>query len=419
VEYTIRAGLALGCKIAEYTRWDRKNYFYPDLPKAYQISQLYNPICLGGGMEVNSHFVRLNRIHLEEDAGKLIHDDVNRISMADYNRCSVPLIEIVTEPDLRSEAEAAEFVERVRLALIYAGVCDGRMEQGSLRVDANISLMPEGSETLGTRTEIKNLNSLKSVTRAISYEIQRQGKVLDLAQSVKQETRRFNDNLGKTSPMRSKEDAHDYRYFPDPDIPPLRITPEEVESIAKSLPELPEAKRVRYVNELGLSLVEANTLIERKLLADYFDDMLKVEPDAQVVSNWVLGEIARQINLLSGDLEKIPVSTADLAKIIRLIREGSMTAASGKTAVRFLFEAEGTLDEIVSKHTLIVKEDAGAIEESVKQVLDANPNAVAQWLAGDKKVFGFFMGEVNRALKGQAKPQSIKETLEQMLASRT
>lgn len=416
VEYTIRAGLALGCKIAPYTRWDRKNYFYPDLPKAYQISQLHLPLCIGGGVKVGERFIRLNRIHLEEDAGKLVHDDINGLSLADYNRGAVPLIEIVTEPDLRNAEEAAAFVEQVRLTLVYAGVSDGRMEQGSLRVDANISIMPAGSDVFGTRVEIKNLNSVKSVVRAIEYEIKRQAELLDRGGTVTQETRRFNDNHGKTTPLRSKEDAQDYRYFPDPDIPPLLVGEEDVQRIRGELPELPAEKLARYTQTLGLSEQDAVTLIDRKIAAEFFDRVAEGFSDAKAAANLVVGELLRRINLAEQEYETLPVSPEDFIKVLKLAQTGELTQAGLKTAVRFMFEEQKSADVVLREQNLIIKEDLDTVKRVVAEILEANPKALEQWRGGDKKVFGFFMGECNKRLKGQASPQSLRTELERALS---
>lgn len=415
VEYAIRAGLAMDCDIAPYTRWDRKNYFYPDLPGAYQISQLNLPLCIGGGLDILGRRIRLNRIHLEEDAGKLIHDDVNGLSLADYNRCSMPLIEIVTEPDIRSAEEAAAFVEQVRLTMVYAGVSDGRMEQGSLRVDANVSIMPVGSDTFGTRAEIKNLNSVKSVVRAIEYEIKRQAEVLDSGGTLRQETRRFNDNHGKTTPMRSKEDAQDYRYVPDPNIPPLSVSREDVERVKAELPELPREKLVRYTQSLGLSEQDAVTLIDRKMVAEFYDQVTKGYSDAKAAANLVIGELLRRINLSEEEYETLPVSAEDFIKVLTLAQSGELTQAGLKTAVRYMFEDQKSADEVLKEHNLIVKEDLGAVTSVVTEVIESNPKALEQWRGGDKKVFGFFMGECNKRLKGQATPQSLRAELERLL----
>ncbi|MDR1062273.1 MAG: Asp-tRNA(Asn)/Glu-tRNA(Gln) amidotransferase subunit GatB, partial [Clostridiales bacterium] len=331
VEGAVKAGLALGCEIARRTRWDRKNYFYADSPKAYQISQLYAPLCVGGGLEAGGRFVRINHIHLEEDAGKLIHDGQRRATRIDFNRCGVPLIEIVTEPDMRSAAEAAAFIERVREALVYAGVCDGKMEQGSLRVDANISVMPAGSARFGTRAEIKNLNSFRHVALAIEHEAARQAALIDAGGAVVQETRRFLEDSGETAPLRSKEDAHDYRYFPDPDILPLEIGDGEIAALRGAMGEPPGARRARYVGEHGMSPADADTILAKKFVSDFYDAAVAAGADPREAGNMVRGEVLRFVGETGA--ESARMAPGDLAKLLRMCAAGEISAASAKKAV--------------------------------------------------------------------------------------
>ena len=322
VEYAVKAGFALGCDINKFSVFDRKNYFYPDLPKAYQISQLNLPLCINGVVTIEvdgkKKDIRVNRIHLEEDAGKLVHDDFNAVSLADYNRCGVPLIEIVTEPDISSAEEAKAFVEKVSLLLQYAGVCDCKMEQGSLRADVNVSIMRPEDKEFGTRTECKNLNSLKSIGRAIDFEIKRQSRLLDMGKKVIQETRRFNDNRGETTSMRTKEDAHDYRYFPEPDILQVNFTDEMLDEIKAKLPEMPHKRLARYTVEYGLSEVDAKILVNQKRVSDFFDESLKVYNNPKSVANFIIVELLRRVNLGEVSMDSLPFEADAFAKLVEM-----------------------------------------------------------------------------------------------------
>lgn len=415
VKQSIKAGLALGCKIANDTRWDRKNYFYPDSPKAYQISQLYAPLCIGGGLYINDRFIRLNHIHLEEDAGKLIHDEIRRTTYIDYNRCGVPLIEIVTEPDMRSSDEAIAFIERVRQELIYAGACDGKMEQGSLRVDANISIMKEDATEFGTRTEIKNINSLRNVKAAIDFEVERQISVVEAGGKIVQETRRFNDSTGETTTLRSKENAEDYRYFPDPDILPLKISDQEINEISSELPQSPFKRKDRYINEYGFSEVEADTMLSKKFLSDFFDKSVSDGIDYKIAFNLIKGEFLKQINRSEKEIEQIPFSTDEFKYCIDLLNSSKINQNNLKTTISLLFEGEKTAKEIIEQNKFIVEENTDEIIVVISDVIKNNSKAVEQFKSGDEKVFGFLMGQCNRVLKNQALPQTIKEMLLQEL----
>jgi len=322
VELAIKGGLALGCDITKMTSWDRKSYFYADLPNGYQITQMFAPICTGGGLDIGGRFIRLDHIHLEEDAGKLIHDNLRNATRIDFNRAGVPLIEIVTKPDMRSAEEAVAFIEKVRLALIYAGVCDGRMEQGRLRADANISVMPEGSETLGTRIEVKNLNSFRFVAMAIEHEAQRQIKVLEEGGSLRQETRRFIEGSGETAAMREKEDAHDYRYYPDADIPWLSLDDGYIDAVRASMPEAPDSRKARYTGAHRMSEADADTLLARKPVSDFYDSMVSLGADPKEALAIVRGEILRNIaDIVDGP---IPVSPEDAARLLRMGEAGEI-----------------------------------------------------------------------------------------------
>lgn len=420
VEYIIKAGYVMNCDISRFTKWDRKNYFYPDLPKAYQISQMPRPVCLAGEVKINVNgeekVIRINRIHLEEDAGKLVHDDVNRISLADYNRCGIPLIEIVTEPDFHSADEVIAFLEKIKLLLQYAGICDCKMEQGSIRCDVNISIAPKGSSELGTRTELKNLNSLKAISRAIEVEIERQEEVIESGERVIQETRRFNDALGETTAMRSKEDAHDYRYFPDPDIPPIIFTEEELEAIKNSIPELPEQRVERYVNALGLKKADADIIVGNKRVCDFFDEAVAAYDNPKAIANYIVGELTRRINLGEVDMETLKFTGAEFARLVELLQTDKVSQSNAKVILGELVENGGSPDEIANAQDLWIKEDNDLLAKVVDEIIANNPKPVEQYKSGDQKVFGFFMGQANKALKGAASPKAIQDYLRKKLA---
>lgn len=420
VEYIIKAGYVMNCDISRFTKWDRKNYFYPDLPKAYQISQMPRPVCLAGEVKINVNgeekVIRINRIHLEEDAGKLVHDEVNRISLADYNRCGIPLIEIVTEPDFHSADEVIAFLEKIKLLLQYAGICDCKMEQGSIRCDVNISIAPKGSSELGTRTELKNLNSLKAISRAIEVEIERQEEVIESGERVIQETRRFNDALGETTAMRSKEDAHDYRYFPDPDIPPIIFTEEELEAIKNSIPELPEQRVERYVNALGLKKADADIIVGNKRVCDFFDEAVAAYDNPKAVANYIVGELTRRINLGEVDMEALKFTGAEFARLVELLQTDKVSQSNAKVILGELVENGGSPDEIANAQDLWIKEDNDLLAKVVDEIIANNPKPVEQYKSGDQKVFGFFMGQANKALKGAASPKAIQDYLRKKLA---
>ncbi|MGN0692516.1 MAG: Asp-tRNA(Asn)/Glu-tRNA(Gln) amidotransferase subunit GatB, partial [Oscillospiraceae bacterium] len=346
VEYAVKAGYALNCSINKFSVFDRKNYFYPDLPKAYQISQLNLPLCINGSVpieyeengEKKTKNIRINRIHLEEDAGKLVHDDLNGVSLADYNRCGIPLIEIVTEPDISSAEEARSLVEKIALLLQYAGVSDCKMEQGSIRCDVNVSIMRPEDKEFGTRAEIKNLNSLKSIYRTIEYEIKRQSRLLDRGERVVQETRRYDDNKGETKTMRSKEDAHDYKYFPDPDILQVNFTDEDLERIKNSLPEMPYERLDKYVNKYGLSEVDAKIIVNTKKISDLYESSLEVYNNPKSVANFILGELMRRINLGEISLDNLPFTSAELGRLVEMSDTEKISKNDAKKVFRIMSE---------------------------------------------------------------------------------
>lgn len=420
VEYIIKAGYVMNCDISRFTKWDRKNYFYPDLPKAYQISQMPRPVCLSGTVNINVNgadkVIRINRIHLEEDAGKLVHDDVNRISLADYNRCGIPLIEIVTEPDFHSADEVIAFVEKIKLLLQYAGICDCKMEQGSIRCDVNISIAPKGSTELGTRTELKNLNSLKAIARAIEVEIERQEELLENGERVIQQTRRFNEAAGETVAMRSKEDAHDYRYFPDPDIPPIIFTEEELEEIRNSIPELPEQRVKRYVEEYQIKKADADIIVGDKRVCDFFDEAISEYNNPKAVANYIIGELMRRINLGEADMDALKFGGKEFAQLVEFMQTDKISQANAKTILREMIENGGTAKEIADRDDLWIKEDNDLLAKTVDEIIANNPKAVEQYKSGDQKVFGFFMGQANKALKGAASPKAIQDYIRKKLS---
>ena len=412
VRLAAKAGFATDCTVNNYSTFDRKNYFYPDLPKAYQITQFEFPICTDGHITVKGgKDIRINRIHIEEDAGKLVHDDYEGISMADYNRCGVPLIEIVTEPDFRTVEEVQDFVEQIALRLKYAGVCDARMEQGSLRVDVNISIMPYGSDEFGTRAEIKNLNSIKAIGRAIEYEIERQAEILDKGGKVVQETRRFNDNHGDTKALRSKEEAHDYRYFPEPDIPPVFLTDEEIEEIRNSMPEMPQIRYKRYTEQYGLPSDDANLIISTREFSDFYDAAVKLNPDYKQIANMMLGELNRNLNDSETTIEDVKFTPAGLAELVKMSSDGVISKNAAKDILTIMFNDGGNPQEIAENHGFIMDNDTSGLEEIVNKVIAENTDSVECYKAGNQKVFGFLMGQVVKAVGKGANPKLAKDLL--------
>lgn len=421
IEYAVKAGYALNCEINKFSVFDRKNYFYPDLPKAYQISQLYRPL-VGPGyvpIEVNGQKknIRINHIHVEEDAGKLVHDDYNGVSLADYNRCGIPLIEIVTEPDMNSAEEAMAFVEQISLLLQYAGVCDCKMEQGSLRCDVNISIMKPTDKEFGTRAEIKNINSIKSVGRAIKYEERRQALLLEAGKSVIQETRRYDANRDTTKSMRTKENAHDYRYFPEPDILQVNLTDEQLDEIRAKLPEMPNVRLARYIDEYGLSKVDAQILVNTKVISDFFDEALKEHNSPKSVSAFILTEFMRRVNLGEIDINALKFTPQEFARLVKLADTEKISKNDAKAVFRTMAEQGGDPEKLAKDAGYIITVDLDKVGTEIDAILAANAAQVQQYAAGEKKVFGFIMGQCTKALKGSATPKIIKQVLEEKLAA--
>jgi len=424
VELAARAGMALNCEVARVSKFDRKNYFYPDLPKGYQVTQMEQPICRNGYIEIkdddgNPKKVRINRIHMEEDAGKLVHSGDNisgsAYSLPDYNRAAVPLIEIVTEPDISSAEEARQFGESLRAILLYAGVSDVKMEQGSLRCDVNISIRPEGTEKLGTRVEIKNLNSFRSVYRAVCYEQQRQEDMLELGETIVQETRLWDDVNGETRSMRSKEEAHDYRYFFEPDLCPVEIDDAWMEEIRAGLPELPEARRNRLEQELGLSAYDAGQLVMTPALALFFDKVYALHADAKTIANWLLGDISRLMRTEGDAADEVPLCAEEFAYLLKQLKDGAINNNSAKVVLEEMFVNGGKAADIIAKHGFAQISDSSALQKAVEEIVAANPQPVADYKAGKKAAAGFLVGQVMKATKGQANAAMVKELLEKVL----
>lgn len=414
VEYAVKAGLATNCEISKDSKNDRKNYFYPDLPKAYQISQFDKPLCEHGYIEIedddgNKKKVRLLRIHIEEDAGKLNHNEFGVGSLVDLNRAGVPLIEMVSEPDIRSSREAEQYLRKIKSILEYIEVSDCKMQEGSLRADVNVSVRKKGEEKFGTRTEMKNMNSFRAIVRAIEYEKDRQIEVLEEGGRIEQETLRWDDINGRTSSMRDKEDAQDYRYFPDPDLVAIRLSDEYVENIRKSLPELPESRRDRYIKEYNLSEKDAKLLTSSKYLSNLFEGALEICGNAKAVANWILSDISRILNEKELEPENIPFTAEQLAKMIELIDKGTISSAIAKKVLTELFENPKDPEEIIKEKGWIQISDEGAIKEVVMKVLENNPQSVADFKGGKDKALGFLVGQAMKETKGKANPQMLNK----------
>jgi aspartyl-tRNA(Asn)/glutamyl-tRNA(Gln) amidotransferase subunit B len=418
VEFAIRAGLATNCTIAGRNVFARKNYFYPDLPKGYQISQFELPICLKGHLDIEvdgqQKRIGITRIHMEEDAGKLVHADVPGLgdgSGVDLNRACTPLLEVVSEPDLRSADEAVAYLKKLHQIVVYLGICDGNMEEGSFRCDANVSVMPVGSSTFGTRAEIKNVNSFRFVKQAIEYEIERQIELIEEGGKVVQETRLFDPNSGVTRSMRGKEEAHDYRYFPDPDLVPIVISDDLVEDIRLSLPELPDSRRQRYVAELGLPVQDAEVLTASRDLAEYFEACLTAGCQPKMAANWIMGEVTRGLNDSGLAVTDCPIVPKTLADLLALIEKGTISGKIAKTVFDEMWQHGGEPAKIVEEKGLVQVSDTGEIEKIIDDIMAANAGQVEEFRGGKEKVFGFFVGQVMRASKGKANPAVVNDLL--------
>jgi aspartyl-tRNA(Asn)/glutamyl-tRNA(Gln) amidotransferase subunit B len=423
VDFAITACLATHCQVQSTNSFDRKNYFYPDLPKGYQISQFGLPIGVKGhiNIQVNGQkkTIGLTRIHMEEDAGKLVHGenmDSPGKSFVDFNRTGVPLIEIVSEPDMRSSEEAKEYLIQLKAILEYTEVCDCNMEEGSLRCDANISIRPEGQKEFGTRTEIKNLNSFRFVQKAIDYEVERQKQVLEQGDKVVQETRLYDSDKGVTFTMRSKEEAHDYRYFPEPDLAPIVIDDKRVESARQSLPELPEKKRERFRNDFQIPEYDAQVLTASKTLGDYYEKCVELFPQPKMVSNWIMGEMLRELKNDDRGIENLPISPEQFTDLLKIIDKGSISGKMGKIVFEEMFNTGKPADVIVKEKGLAQISDSSAIEKIVDDILSANAEQVESYKNGKDKVFGFLVGQVMKASKGQANPGVVNQLLKDKLS---
>lgn len=422
VEFAVRTGLATNCEITRKNKFDRKNYFYPDLPKAYQISQLYLPICRNGYIEVigadgSPKKIGIHEIHMEEDAGKLIHDDFEDCTLVDYNRCGVPLLEIVSEPDFRSAAEVLEYLETLRAILQFTGVSDCKMQEGSLRADVNLSVRKKGETKFGTRTEMKNLNSFRAIERAIAYEAQRQIDLLEDGEQVVQETRRWDDNKGISYAMRSKEDAQDYKYFPEPDLPPIEISEETIAKIRETMPELPQQKRERYTNQLGLSAYDASILLSDRAYMRLFEDTLALYDDPKEVANWIMGEGMKLLNDTATLPENMPLTPESLAAVIRMVKDGKINRGTGKAVLGKVFTDGVDPERYVEENNLAQITDLSALRPVIETVIAENEKSVSEYRAGKKQAIGYLMGQAMRALGGKAPAQEVQKILHELLDS--
>ena len=420
VEYAIRTGIALNCTVAEFTKFDRKNYFYPDLPKGYQISQYKEPVCKNGHLVINGRKIRILRAHLEEDAGKLVHAGAAGLhgsdySLADFNRSGVPLLEIVSEPDLTSPEEARLYLTELRNILRYIGICDGNLEKGSFRCDANVSIRPVGQKELGTRTELKNMNSFRAVQRAIQFEVERHAQLLDRGERIVQESRLWNDATQTTHSMRSKEEAHDYRYFPEPDLVPLKISREWVSEVEKSLPELPEARRRRYTDKLSVAPDDAAVLVESKEMSDFFDRAVTLGAAPRAAVNYLIGSVNAYLKESKFELAQTKLTPEDLKDLTASVEAGTLNSNTAKQVLVELLESGGNVPEIISSKGLVQISDEGELEKVVSKVLTDNPSQLAEFRSGKTKVRQFFFGESMKALKGKANPQLINKLLDRLL----
>lgn len=423
VEYAIKAGLALNCEIARYCKFDRKNYFYPDLPKAYQISQFDLPICQNGYIDIEidgtKKRIGITRAHLEEDAGKLVHQGsitTSPFSLVDLNRSGVPLLEIVSEPDMRSPEEARAYVEKLRSVLLFAGVSDCKMQEGSLRCDANVSVRPKGETKLGTRTEIKNLNSFRFLEKAIEYEAKRQIDAILDGEELVQETRTWDEEKQVTKSMRTKEEADDYRYFPDPDLPPLRISEEWIENIRKDMPELPEQAQKRLVSTYGLSEYDASILTLTPEHLAFFDESVKLHPDAKGIANWIMGELNRLLNASNTEIKDSKISPQGLTDLLKLIDQGVISGKMAKDVFEEMFASGKSPEVIVKEKGMEQISDEDTLNNIIEEIVSSNSKVVEDYKQGKEKALGFFVGQVMKATKGQANPAMVNKLLRKRLS---
>lgn len=421
VEFTVLMGLATNCKINKHSIFARKNYFYPDLPKGYQISQYEEPICENGFIEITSKNslskkIGITRIHMEEDAGKSIHDQSSS-TLVDINRCGVPLMEIVSEPDIRTPEEAYLYLNKIKQIVQYLGICDGNMEEGSLRCDANISVRLKGDKEFGVKTEIKNMNSFRNVERAIDFEINRQIDLIEDGEKIVQETLLWDADSNEAFPMRSKEEAHDYRYFPDPDLLPVIVNDEWIKEIESILPELPEAKRKRFITEFSLPVYDSEILTQSKYLADYYETVTSVTKDYKSASNWIISEVLAVVNEKKIDILDFPITPVNLGKLINLINDGTISGKIAKEVFNFMLIDNSDPELIVKEKNLIQISDTSEIELIIKKIIDTNPDQVQEYRSGKEKVFGFFVGLVMKQSKGKANPKLVNEILKKKLSS--
>ena len=418
-EFAVRAGLALNCEISRFSKFDRKNYYYPDLPKNFQTSQFDLPICEHGYLDVEVDGevsrIRITRAHMEEDAGKLVHHGSSittaDYSLVDYNRTGTPLLEIVSEPDMRSAKQAVAYMEKMRAILQYCGISDCRMEEGSLRCDANVSVRPVGQKELGTKTEIKNINSFKGVERAIEYEALRQAEILEAGGTIKQETRTWDENEGVTKSMRSKEEANDYRYFPEPDLVPFTVSDEYIENIRKTLPELPDARKARYMESYGLSTYDAAYVTSDKDRADFFEAMVKAGADAKEACNWLMGELAGKLSENGLEIKDSKVTPEAMAELLKLITKGTISGKIAKKIFPEMWETGKSAETIVKEQGLVQISDTGALEAMVDEAIAENPKAVADFKSGNKKAMGAMIGQIMKKSHGKANPRMVSGIL--------
>jgi aspartyl-tRNA(Asn)/glutamyl-tRNA(Gln) amidotransferase subunit B len=420
IEFAVRMGLATGCEIARESIFARKNYFYPDCPKNYQISQFDTPLCAHGHLDLDGgeKRVRIRRIHVEEDAGKLLHVEGADTSLVDMNRSGVPLVEIVSEPDLRTPREASEYLQKLRALVRYLEICDGNMEEGSLRCDVNVSLRPEGAKDLGVKTEVKNLNSFKQVEQALEFEFERQSKILDEGGRITQDTLLWDPAHGRATVMRSKEEAHDYRYFPEPDLRVLRVSEETVERVRSELPELPEAKRTRFVSQYKLPAYDAGVLTGSRELADYYEEVVAAGADPKAASNWVMGEVMAWLNEHKLSIGALPVTASALAELAGLQASGRVNSSTAKDVFQEMLRGGKKASVIIAERGLEQVNDDDAILREARAVLDENPDEVARYLAGKEQLLQFFVGQLMKRTRGKANPKTATEILQGLLAVR-